>query len=194
MIITIEQLRAICPQLPKNGDVFIPYLNEFMPAYGIDTPAAAAMFLAQAAHECGQFRYTQEIASGKAYEGRADLGNTQPGDGVRYKGRGIFQVTGRANYKTCGAALGLDLVNHPSLLETPQYAVQSACWYWQSRKLSDIANSPKKTYQVTRNKKVYTLTAFEYLTTKINGWLNGIEDREAFWDRAKKIMVTTAVS
>lgn len=169
-MITIEQLRIICPLAPKNVDVFVPYLNQFMPAYGITTPEQIAMFLAQAAHESGQFRYTREIASGKAYEGRKDLGNIHPGDGVKFKGRGIFQVTGRDNYKKCGAALGVDLVNTPDLLATPQYAVQSACWYWQSRDLNRFANDLRK------------------CTRAINGGYNGLEDRQAFWHRAKKVI------
>ena len=169
-MITIEQLRTICPFAPKNVDVFIPYLNKFLPEYGIETPDQVAMFLAQAAHESGQFRYTQEIASGKAYEGRRDLGNVHPGDGVKFKGRGIFQITGRSNYEKCGKALDLDLMSTPDLLSTPQYAVQSACWYWQSRDLNRFANDLRK------------------CTRAINGGYNGLDDRRLFWERAKKVI------
>lgn len=190
-MITIEQLREICPGAPKNADVFIPYLNKYMPVYGITTAAQVAMFLAQVAHESGQFRYTQEIASGKAYEGRKDLGNIYPGDGVKFKGHGLIQITGRDNHKRCGQALGLDLVNHPDLLTSPQYAVQSACWFWQANNLGVIADNPEKKYTVIKNKKKYTLSAFEYLTTRINGWLNGLEDRVKYWERVKAVLNST---
>ncbi len=88
------------------------------------------MFIAQIAHESGELTYVQEIASGKAYEGRKDLGNTQPGDGIRYKGRGLIQLTGRANYEKYGQLMGLDLINNPELLEEPEFAALSAAYFW----------------------------------------------------------------
>ena len=101
-----------------------------------------AAFIAQIGHESGQLRYVKEIwgptAAQMRYEGRADLGNTQPGDGSKYRGRGLIQITGRANYKACGEALGLDLINHPELLEKPQHACMSAAWFWATKGLSPL--------------------------------------------------------
>src|SRR4051812_20373580 len=90
-----------------------------LPQYGIDAPLREAHFLAQAAEESDGFHTLQEYASGKAYEGRKDLGNVKPGDGVRYKGRGIFQLTGRVNYAAYGKRLGLDLIGRPELAGSP---------------------------------------------------------------------------
>src|SRR5690349_5242803 len=112
-----------------------------MQEFGISTPQQRAAFLAQIAHESGSLRYTRELADGLMYEGRGDLGNTQPGDGPKYKGRGLLQITGRANYAACGAALGLDLIAHPELLETPSGACRSAAWFWQKHGLNRFADT-----------------------------------------------------
>ena len=98
---TPDQLRRIMPLAGKRAPLYAVPLSDAMAEYGIDTPARQAGFLAQIAHESGSLVYVEEIASGAAYEGRADLGNTEPGDGERYKGRGILQITGRANYRAC---------------------------------------------------------------------------------------------
>ena len=95
-------------------------------------------FIAQIGHESGQLKYSEEIASGKAYEGRKDLGNTQQGDGVKFKGRGLIQITGRFNYIQLSKDLGEDFIKNPELLSTPKYAVQSACWFWNKNKLNDL--------------------------------------------------------
>lgn len=170
-LITIEQLRAICPYASKNVDVFISYLNKYMHVYGIITREQKAMFIAQVAHESGSFRYTQEIASGKAYEGRKDLGNVHEGDGKFFKGRGLLQITGRTNYKLCSLALFFDdrLLKTPQLLETPEYAVASACWYWDSHNLNAYAND------------IVTCTE------KINGGHNGLKERKEFYKTALKV-------
>ena len=129
---------------------------------GIVDPTERAMFLAQMAHESGNFRYDEEIASGQAYEGRSDLGNTQPGDGVRYKGRGYIQLTGRANYRDYGNRLGVDLENNPDLAKDPNIAADVAIAYWQQRVDRNAARSGD-VRTVTRN---------------INGGLNGLADRQ----------------
>jgi putative chitinase len=145
-----------------------------MYTYGIsDTPIREAAFVAQVAHESGSFRYTKEIASGEAYEGRADLGNTEPGDGVRFKGRGYIQVTGRANYKACGEALGLDLIEHPELLEDITNACRSAAWFWYIKGLNQLGDKGD----------------FLGITKRINGGTNGWKERMAFFDRAKLLLV-----
>jgi len=171
MTITTGHLRAICPQASRNVDVFVPYLNKYMQEFGIDTVEEIRMFLAQIAHESGQFRYTQEIASGKAYEGRKDLGNIYHGDGVKFKGRGLIQLTGRDNYRKISQATGVDFIANPGLLSTPSYAVYSACWFWKSRGLGKYATDIVKCTKI------------------INGGLNGLNKRKEFWERAKFVIL-----
>jgi putative chitinase len=130
------------------------------------------MFLAQVAHESGEFRYVQELASGSAYEGRKDLGNTEPGDGVRFKGRGLIQITGRANYEACGRAIGADFIADPALMEQPTWAVGSAAWFWQQHGMNELADAEN----------------FDAITRRINGGSNGQQDRLAYLMRAKKAM------
>ena len=164
-------LAVIMPQAKAaNIERFWEHLNSAMEEFLINSPARQAAFLAQIGHESGQFRYSEEIASGAAYEGRADLGNTEVGDGKRYKGRGLIQITGRANYAACGEALGLDLIGEPSLLQEPENACRSAAWYWKSRRLNELAD----------------VGNFERITRKINGGLNGQADRLILWERAKE--------
>jgi len=162
MSLTLSQLAAALPYATEERlAAFLDPLNAAMDQYGITTPARRAAFLAQVAHESGSLRYTRELADGSAYEGRADLGNAYPGDGPRFRGRGLLQITGRANYANCGEALGLDLVHHPELLELPDGAARSAGWYWATRKLNSYADSE----------------SFGSLCKAINGGYNGLDDR-----------------
>ncbi len=111
------------------------------PTYGIaDTALRLAHFLAQVGHESGSFKYMEEIASGAAYEGRADLGNTQPGDGKLFKGRGPLQITGRNNYRTFGRQIGIDIERHPELAAVPSIGLHLACAYWGNRSLNALAD------------------------------------------------------
>lgn len=135
-------------------------------------PLRLAHFLAQAAHETDGFHTLVEYASGKAYEGREDLGNTEPGDGVRYRGRGIFQLTGRANYKQFGRALKMDLVGMPMRAQEPDTAVQIALLYWTAKKLNDFADQDD----------------LRAITRRINGGYNGLESRAIYLQRAKKAL------
>jgi putative chitinase len=169
---TLDQLIQIMPYARARAPLFIDGINTAMDEFEINTPARQASFLAQIGHESGQLRYVQELASGAAYEGRADLGNTRPGDGVRYKGRGLIQITGRANYAACGAALGLDLISHPELLEQPVNACRSAGWFWDVKKLNVWAD----------------LGDQEKVTRRINGGINGLADRLALFDVAQQVL------
>lgn len=138
--------------------------NVHIPKVGIDATALRfAHFFAQLGHESGGFRYMEEIASGQAYEGRASLGNTQPGDGKRYKGRGPIQLTGRANYREYGRRLGVDLENHPEIAAIPSFGMLTACTYWDVHGLNALADGDDVTA----------------ITRKINGGVNGLEDRKA---------------
>jgi putative chitinase len=145
-------------------------LSETLAKFQIDSELRVAHFLAQTCHESDGFCTTVEYASGQAYEGRIkDLGNTQPGDGVRYKGRGLIQLTGRANYKQYGDLLQLDLVGDPDLASQPATSLLIACEYWQRRRLNALADQDD----------------IETITQLINGGLNGLSDRQACLQRAK---------
>lgn len=180
-MITLDQLRAIMPYAGTRAMTFLVPLNRAMAEFGIDTPARQAAFLAQVAHESGSLRYVRELADGEAYDtGRLAqrLGNTpeDDGDGPRYKGRGLIQITGRDNYRACSAALFGDpehLLDHPEILEQPDHACRSAAWFWHSRGLNSYADRAE----------------FERITRIINGGTNGMEDRLAHWDRALKVLM-----
>jgi putative chitinase len=172
--VSAAQLAKIMPGASQSKlQQYLPYLNQAMQNANINTPARQAAFLAQLGHESGSFKYMQELASGSAYEGRKDLGNTQPGDGVKYKGRGPIQITGRANYAAAGKALGLDLINHPELAATPQVGFQTAAWYWNSHNLNNLADQN-------------TQASFDKITKSINGGYNGKADRDSRWSTAKQ--------
>jgi putative chitinase len=118
---------------------------EVFPEYGITTPLRVAHFLAQAAHETGNFRYLKEIwgptEAQKGYETRADLGNCIVGDGFKFRGRGIFQCTGRDNYQRYGQRLGIDLACNPDLAADPAVSLKLACLYWADHHLNDYADA-----------------------------------------------------
>jgi putative chitinase len=147
-------------------------LQSTLEAYAIDTRLRIAHFLAQTCHESAGFRTTEEFASGEAYEGRADLGNTRSGDGVRYKGRGLIQLTGRANYRSVGRALGIDLERNPALAAEPRLSLRIACEYWRSRNVNALCDRDD-------------LIA---VTRSINGGLNGLDDRRSLTTKAKAVL------
>ena len=177
MPITTQQLLQILPNAGAKAGVFVPVLNTAMGRFQIVGSKRVAAFIAQIGHESGQLIYVREIwgptPAQARYEGRKDLGNTFAGDGFKYRGRGLIQITGRANYAECGEALGLDLINHPELLEQPQHACMSAAWFWASRGLSTLADAGK----------------FDTITRRINGGQNGATDRQALYDKALKVLV-----
>ena len=172
----VETLIAIYACSLTRAQHFAPHLTAAMARYEIDTPLRQAHFLAQIGHESGRLQHTREIwgptEAQKRYEGRKDLGNTVPGDGFKYRGRGLIQITGRANYAACGEALGLDLINQPELLEQPKNACLSAAWFWATNGLNTLADADK----------------FEAITRRINGGLNGQADRLKLWSKATAVL------
>ncbi|MGE0373513.1 MAG: glycoside hydrolase family 19 protein [Gammaproteobacteria bacterium] len=176
MTLTLDQLQEIMPHAGKRAAIFLGPLNDTMERYAINTPKRMAAFLAQLAHESGELRYVRELASGEDYERRKDLGNTRPGDGVKFKGRGLIQITGRANYHAVSAALGIDFVIKPALMELPENAAMVSGWFWDSRNLNELADEDD----------------FRGITRRINGGYNGWEDRLKYWERAKRVLGVVA--
>lgn len=172
MEVTQNQIRQMFPNAGTRLDAHIPYIIEALSDGNIETPRRIAAFLAQLAHESGEYRYMEELADGSAYEGRLDLGNTQVLDGIKYKGRGPIQITGRSNYEACGKALGLDLITNPKLLALPENGTRSAVWYWNLHNLSQLADKDW----------------FKTITRRINGGYNGLSDRRNYWDRNRSIL------
>ena len=176
MSFTQQQLLQILPNAGPVAGVFVPVLNAAMVHYQIIGPKRVAAFIAQIGHESGQLKYVKEIwgptAAQAKYEGRKELGNTVAGDGSKYRGRGLIQITGRANYMACGEALGLDLIKQPELLEKPQHACMSAAWFWATKGLSTLADAGQ----------------FDKITQRINGGQNGAADRQALYARALKVL------
>ena len=172
MKITDKQLLYIMQTAKLRVAIYVPIINEWCETFGITTPLRMAHYLAQIAQESGELRYTKELASGKAYEGRTDLGNTYPGDGVKFKGRGLIQLTGRANYLAYGTFCGCDICGKPELLEKPLDAVKSSMWFWQAHGLNALADKDD----------------VRAVTRRINGGYNGLEKRKMYLERAKKIL------
>ncbi|MFJ2493998.1 glycoside hydrolase family 19 protein [Pseudomonas iridis] len=183
MLITAQQLLQILPNAVKQAGVFASALNLAMDRYQINTPLRMAAFIAQVGHESGQFRYVRELG-GDQYLSKYDtgtlakrLGNTPEadGDGQKYRGRGLIQITGDTNYLACSKALFGDdrLLRTPELLEQTEWACKSAAWYWNSRNLNALADAGD----------------FTIVTRRINGGLNGLAERLEFYERAKKVLV-----
>lgn len=176
MPVTAQQLLLILPNAGIKAGVFAPSLRSAMELYQVVGSLRVAAFIAQIGQESGQFHYIRELWGPTPiqvrYEGREDLGNTMPGDGFRYRGRGLIQVTGRANYAECGDALNLDLISQPELLEQPEWAASSAAWFWFTRGLNTLADEGK----------------FDKITQRINGGQNGAADRRALYARALEVL------
>lgn len=173
---TAQELAQCTGARLDRAERFLDAIEAAMAEFGIDTPERQAAFLAQVGHESGGLHYTVEIwgptAQQARYEGRADLGNTEPGDGFKFRGRSLIQTTGRANYEKVGAALGLDLIENPDLLAEPVTAARAAGYFWQSHNLNALADSGD----------------FERLTKRINGGLNGYAERCALHDAACAVL------
>lgn len=195
-MVTVEQLQKL-----KIDQKWLDPLNETLTKYQINTPQRIASFIGQCQHESGNFQLLQEnlnysadalmriwgsrfptkeeadkyhrnpekIAN-KVYGGR--MGNTEDGDGWKYRGRGIKQLTGKENYRNCGNGLGVDLVANPDLLLEPKYACLSAGWFWNKHNLNDIADKQD----------------YETMTRRINGGLIGFDDRKAKIAQAMQVL------
>ena len=185
MPITLYQLVQILPGARLSAGLFLPALNMAMSRFEIGQPKRIAAFLAQIGHESGELRYVRELGS-DSYLSKYDtgtlavrLGNTPEadGDGQKYRGRGLIQITGRRNYLACSQALFGDdrLLWQPQLLEQPQWACESAAWFWQSNGLNELADKDQ----------------FTTITRRINGGLNGLESRLQLWARAKAALCVT---
>jgi putative chitinase len=177
MLLTVEQLRKAMPPCSlKRANELIDPLNLAMQRGEINTPLRIAAYLSQIGHESLDLAFMKEIASGAAYEGRLDLGNTQPGDGKRFKGRGPIQVTGRSNYTKFAAWAKIDCVNHPELLEQPYYGFLASVWFWSTRGLNGLADKENLLDISTRiNGK------------RSDGFPNGWHDRQQRYATARRV-------
>ena len=186
-MLTDAQLQQIMPNLASaRRGLYLPHLDAAMTAYAIDTPLRTAAFVAQLAHESGEFRWMEEIWGPTDPQRRyeppgtlaARLGNTEAGDGKRFKGRGPIQITGRFNYAKYGALLGVDLVARPELAAAPETAFATAGLYWQSNGLNELADADD----------------FVKITRRINGGTNGLEDRQKYHALALRVLATGFVA
>jgi putative chitinase len=187
-MVTTAQLQSIMPGLStkKNGEL-LPFLQAAMTEFAIEAPARAAAFLAQLAHESGQFRFMEEIwgptPAQLRYEPESSLattlGNTEPGDGKRFKGRGPIQITGRANYRRFGDLLSVDLMSAPERAAVPDLAFRIAGLFWSKKGLNELADRA-------------TDEAFREITRRINGGFNGLPDRQKFYEVARAVLAVAA--
>lgn len=181
-LVTTEALRAAGANNVRS-ELWLEPIRAAADAYGIATPRRVAAFLSQLGHESAGFKYATEIwgptPAQRRYEGRADMGNTQPGDGARYKGHGLIQVTGRANHAAARDRMRAKFGNqvpdfefHPELLAEREWAAMSAADYWYSRRLNWLADADN----------------FELITRRVNGGLNGYADRLIKWHAVRVVL------
>lgn len=175
-MVTVDELKRIMPHAGSRAAVYLDHLNNAMREFAIDTPNREAMFLAQIAHESGELRYAAEIwgptEAQKRYEQRLDLGNVNPGDGKKYKGRGLIQITGRANYIKVSDVFKVNFLLHPEWMEQPDYAARTAAWFWQAHGCNELADK----------------MAFQTITRVINGGMNGWNSRLTYLANAKGVI------
>lgn len=210
-MISLSQLQSVCVS-NKGRELcgqYVDPLKQYMPLYGIDTAKRIAAFIAQIAHESGDFTRVSEnlnysaaglagtwktryaLSDGKpnelalkiqrnpeaianhTYSNRYGNGDVASGDGWRYRGRGLKQLTFKDNYARCAKDTGLPLVDQPDLLELPEGAVISACWFWEHNRLNRFADADD----------------FDGLTRAINGGYNGLDQRKSYWARCKRVFL-----
>lgn len=206
-MVSAEQMKTILPRMNwEKAEAYIPYITTVLPKFDIDTPLRKAHFLAQVAHESGGLKYSQEnlnyssqglrsvfgkyfktmeIAeayarkpekiANRVYANRMGNGDEASGDGWKFKGRGLIQLTGRDNYQRFGVDYGVDCVNNPDLLLDPEWALTSACWFWKKRNLNIYADNDD----------------ILMVTKRINGGINGLNDRQQYLDSFKRIYQIT---
>jgi putative chitinase len=179
--VSFEDFKIIFPLLgDKRSETLYPWFNDALwdildSRSGMTKCHVIAAFSAQIGHESVGLSTFEEFASGEAYEGRCkQLGNCNPGDGVKYKGRGAIQVTGRSNYQKVSDYLNEDFINKPDMLVMPSYGFKASVWYWVKNNLNQYCTG--------------TTNDFVELTKRINGGVNGLEDRIERWNRAKSIL------
>lgn len=178
MKLTREQLCLAMPHCSFNkATEMLAPLNAAMGRADINTPLRVAAFLAQIGHESMDLAFMKELASGEAYEGRKDLGNTQPGDGRRFKGRGPIQVTGRDNYTKFASWARLDCVNHPELLEDPYNGFLASAWFWTTRGLNALAD-----------KEDTMAISIRINGKRKDGLPNGWADRQTRYTAARRVL------
>lgn len=174
MSVNPDALRRVCPNLsPGDARRVAAGLTAAFRRFGIGTPRRAAAAVAQFAHESDAFRTSTEYGSGAAYEGRRDLGNTLPGDGIRFKGRGRIMITGRANYGAVSRALGVDLLSSPDRLAQPPLSELGSAWWWHEHGCNALADQGWR--------------GFVALTRRINGGTNGLASRTVYYRRARRV-------
>ncbi len=180
-MLTDVQLRQIMPNLAAAKlALYLAPLNAAMQACGVNTMLRTAAFIAQLAHESGEFRWMEEIwgptDAQRRYEPpnalAAKLGNTQAGDGKRFKGRGPIQITGRFNYAKYGGLLGIDLIADPARAATPEVAFATAGLFWTTNGLNELADAQQ----------------FVTITRRINGGTNGLADRQQYYAKAQAVL------
>lgn len=182
-MLTQEQFRKIFPRCAASRVAqYLNFLNAAMRECGIVSRRRAAAFCAQVGHESMDFKYMEEIASGAAYEGRRDLGNTQPGDGRRFKGRGPIQTTGRTNYTQAARALDLPLLDEPQLLAQPQHGFRASAFWWKANKCNALAD------QLTGVGDARDLQRFDKITRRVNGGYNHREERQRRYVAALRVL------
>ncbi|BDT91876.1 glycoside hydrolase family 19 protein [Nocardia sputorum] len=178
---TLEQLERIFPGTPRATlRKYLPYLNQAMRDYGIDTPKREAAFLAQLGVETDDLKTLTEYGDSSYFNRNygpgssvgPSLGNKHPGDGARFHGRGGMQLTGRNNYRDAGEALEVDLVGNPGLAADPKYAFATAGWFWDAKNLNEQADE----------------SDFDAITRTINGGSNGSSERNETYNRARKVL------
>ena len=176
MRITEQQIRRIMPNaMGERIKEFVKSFNEYNEQFGVNTPLRAAHYIAQVAHETGELKWLEEIASGQQYEGRKDLGNIMTGDGRKFKGRGYLMTTGRANYqsyKDSGFCVG-DLMNHPEWLAKQPGCQKASMWFWLKKNLNKLADADD----------------CRGVTRVINGGYNGYAQRAYYTRVAKTVLL-----
>lgn len=173
-MITEQLLRQMMPAAGARLVPHLPYIGPAMDFGKITEPMDIACFVAQLSKESGEYRYMREIADGSDYEGRLDLGNIHPGDGVRYPGRGGIQVTGRAAARACGQFFGQPFEARPELMELPQWATHVSVWFWVRYKPGLQAASKRGWFRVT--------------TRITNGGYTHLAERIAYHQRNRQVL------